>query len=132
MALRVNLRLGVWIQLRGVGAGGYSPVVTSLVRAVGSDGVKFRGDVADACKMPTIGGVTYNANRTATVALSRVTSSCVASRRSNNNGKTFTPWRPIGVDANTAASRALKLGVVGQLQIRAGAKNATIYLYLSN
>lgn len=126
--LAVNLRKGRWIEVRGANPDAVSTPVKTLVKATGTAGVRFRGDVVRACTMPVIHGLSYDSARRASVSFSAARQSCGA-YRSSVNGTTFSKWRKLQRGTTSVKSQALKAGKTGALQIRAGANLATIYLY---
>ncbi|MFA7267635.1 MAG: fibronectin type III domain-containing protein, partial [Candidatus Nanopelagicales bacterium] len=120
----VKMRKGTWVQFRATGPGGVSRPVTTLTRVAGI-AITTRGDL-NRCKMPTVTSVTYPRSQKAKLAIARL-STCQQWRVSVNNSKKYSAWK--SVRSAKLASPKLTVGKSGRIQIRAGNRTATVWLY---
>lgn len=125
LALPINLATGSWLELRSKSIDGITPITVGYARIVGNPAV--RGDVKKKrCRQTPVTAVEYPSSRSATVRL-QSKRTCAKYRVSLNDGQSYGKWKK--VKSKTLSAPGLTPGSMARMQIKAGKKHTTVWIY---
>lgn len=124
ISVPIDVSVGGWIEAVAEGSDFFTYATKSYVRV--DNNPATRGDVKAACRLVPVTAVGYANPSKPTVTL-KSAPKCLKWRSSADDGKTYSKWK--SVTRRTLTSKKLKALTMGRLQVKAGSKKLTVYVY---